>query len=318
MDTINKTNNGDNVMSKRVQDIINNDFETFLKEKGVTGNGQQKYSEWFQKDLKKFRQDSEVLFNNGKFESTINSRSDSYTLPEKGGIGKIIREAFENHDSTLNLNSCRADTDDIRLIAEYLKENTSLVTLDLTNNNFGDKALEVLLVSLEKNKTLKTLILTNNNFSEMALIAFVKAIANNHTITDLKIDPPNLFDQGSITSVHPDVIPLGNILLVLPESNLQIENKKILKQFNNYISKILDRNKNEEIAKKNSEKQNTSPASYSDNTEYSDYVDMDIVSDNKNKEIPTANTEQNIFGTFISDHTENMVVEGREVIGGDN
>jgi hypothetical protein len=102
----------------------------------------------------------------------------------------------------LHLNNNKVGREGCQSIAKLLqKEGSRLKYLDLTSNILGDEAAEILANSLKNNTTLETLhLMENNNFTEKVFTAFSKLLNDmssiestynsNHTLKYLNLPDP--------------------------------------------------------------------------------------------------------------------------------
>ncbi|KAF9962085.1 hypothetical protein BGZ72_010691 [Mortierella alpina] len=77
---------------------------------------------------------------------------------------------------------------EITALAEVLKTNTTLTTLDLQSNSVGDIGAQALSEALQTNSTLTTLALNNNNIGDNGAQALAYALKTNKTLTTLSLE----------------------------------------------------------------------------------------------------------------------------------
>ena len=80
----------------------------------------------------------------------------------------------------------------VKLLAKYLRNNSSLVGLDLSFNKLPTKSADVLIKALKKNTTLEDLCLANNNIGDKSVESFTDMLQNNSTLKSLDLQGNNL------------------------------------------------------------------------------------------------------------------------------
>jgi Leucine-rich repeat (LRR) protein len=114
---------------------------------------------------------------------------------QRGGLSPIVQnkldEAIRTGAIKLELvsNYFLSDNDAVD-IARALAGNTTLQTIDLTNNRIGDEGA----IALAGNTTLQTLDLTNNRIGYEG----ARALADNKTLQTLNLDSNEIGDEGAI------------------------------------------------------------------------------------------------------------------------
>lgn len=121
---------------------------------------------------------------------------DKHSLDLSGSLS--ARRSFSNNDIQLLCHYLHENPEisilflsDSKILLQGVKElaaNTTLTTLDLDGNNFGDEEVKVLAV----NTTLTDLDLKNNNINDEG----IKFIAANTTLTSLDVSLNNVGDEG--------------------------------------------------------------------------------------------------------------------------
>jgi len=114
----------------------------------------------------------------------------------------------------------------MKLLAKYLRNNSSLIGLDLRFNKLPTKSADVLMKALKKNTTLEDLCLANNNIGDKSVESFTDMLQNNSTLNRTPGTGPYMgqtFDRptsGHCTSVgnHPQIKSGG----VLESSSLAL------------------------------------------------------------------------------------------------
>jgi hypothetical protein len=93
--------------------------------------------------------------------------------------------------SRTNLND-----EDVNFIFQYLKNNTSILKINLTENNLTDKCLnEDFKNFITNNKTIEKLEMDGNNFSEEGIDNFINLLKENFSLTDVSISELAYNDQ---------------------------------------------------------------------------------------------------------------------------
>jgi len=82
-------------------------------------------------------------------------------------------------------------------IGKALEINEVLTNLVLRNNNIGDEGAKALAAALRVNGVLKSLNLYFNNIGNTGAIAIAEALRGNEVLTDLKLWGNNLGDEGN-------------------------------------------------------------------------------------------------------------------------
>jgi len=100
-------------------------------------------------------------YNKSKFTPEILLRKLKLTVDD---IYAIINLLNEQKCFALELNNCNIDDNIACILADALKNNISLHTLNLSNNNFGNIGTQAILESLYFNIKIKNLNLSGNRF----------------------------------------------------------------------------------------------------------------------------------------------------------
>ena len=83
-----------------------------------------------------------------------------------------------------------------KAIADALKSNTSLTTIDLRGNNIGDEGAKAIAEALKGNTSLTSINLSNNNIGDEGAKAIADALKFNTSLTTIDLDNNNLGDEG--------------------------------------------------------------------------------------------------------------------------
>ncbi|KAF9536939.1 hypothetical protein EC957_009343, partial [Mortierella hygrophila] len=82
-------------------------------------------------------------------------------------------------------------------LAEALKTNSTLTTLDLQYNKIGSYEVEVMAEALKTNSTIITLYLGNNSIGDSGAQALAEALKTNSTLINLSLDHNSIGDNGA-------------------------------------------------------------------------------------------------------------------------
>jgi Ran GTPase-activating protein (RanGAP) involved in mRNA processing and transport len=85
---------------------------------------------------------------------------------------------------------------DIKLLSEALKENKTLITLELKLNNIGNERVEYISNSIKENKTLTSLDLSYNCIEDEGLKYIADTLKTNKTLTSLDLTCNGMGNQG--------------------------------------------------------------------------------------------------------------------------
>lgn len=98
----------------------------------------------------------------------------------------------------LYLNRCRITAEGAVTLAESLKTNKALKTLDLRDNNIGDAGAIALAEAIKHNQSLEKIFLNGNHISDIGAIALAQAIRLNRHLKEIFLDTNNISDQFAI------------------------------------------------------------------------------------------------------------------------
>ncbi|CAF4839605.1 unnamed protein product, partial [Rotaria sp. Silwood1] len=112
---------------------------------------------------------------------------------------KLRQMIHENNDnSVLYLSNEQLTDNDMEIISYYLlRNNTTLTTLYLENNQIGDKGAQYLAEGLPKNITLLTLDLENNQIGDNGAQYLGEGLLRNATLTELYLDNNEIGYKGA-------------------------------------------------------------------------------------------------------------------------
>eukprot|EP01120_Amphizonella_sp_Union-15-10_P004305 TRINITY_DN14935_c0_g1_i1.p1 TRINITY_DN14935_c0_g1~~TRINITY_DN14935_c0_g1_i1.p1 ORF type:complete len:523 (+),score=103.03 TRINITY_DN14935_c0_g1_i1:85-1653(+) len=181
--------------------------------------------------------------------SVAQLRKDAITeldLPNKriGPIrARILAEGIKSNKSLVSLNLLinHLGHEGIKIISESIAHHPNLKQLDLGCNNIGSDGCKALGDSLSQNKSLKTLSLYNNNIGPEGVKYLLYSLAFNKTLTHLYLGANNLGTEGAkaLALIFPVNNTLTNISLV--SNNISDEASEILIQtltFNRSITTL--------------------------------------------------------------------------------
>ena len=83
-------------------------------------------------------------------------------------------------------------------LALALHHNSTLKTLDLSNNSISDAGAVALAPALHHNSTLKWLDLSNNSISDAGAVALARALHHNSTLKELDLSNNSISDAGAV------------------------------------------------------------------------------------------------------------------------
>ncbi len=111
----------------------------------------------------------------------------------------IIETSLKNHDNhTLTVNNCFLDSDSLRALAEALKADTFIDTLELVNNvNHGDECAILIADVIKANKKITTVKYSGNGCTSAAARTFAGLLRENTTLKSLWLGPDNFGDEGA-------------------------------------------------------------------------------------------------------------------------
>ncbi|MCE3254583.1 MAG: protein NLRC3-like [Rickettsiaceae bacterium] len=113
-----------------------------------------------------------------------------------------------------------SNNEDLVILAEALKTNNSLYTLNLDSNNIDDKTAAIIAKSLEENTTLLSLSLTNNNIKDEGAIALAKMLKINSTLISLYLNKNQIGNLGAAAIEEALEINRGLKIIELQENNI--------------------------------------------------------------------------------------------------
>ena len=130
-------------------------------------------------------------------------------------------------DTTLDYD--RIDDTELLQIAELMKINKTVTTLNITNSSISDKGFKTLCDALKTNTTLTTLNLSNNKITDTQFIILIKGLQKNTTLEILNL-------SGNILNDNDVYLKLGEFLkqnktlttLNLSNNNITVEQFIIL------------------------------------------------------------------------------------------
>eukprot|EP01114_Cavostelium_apophysatum_P023321 TRINITY_DN8743_c0_g1_i4.p1 TRINITY_DN8743_c0_g1~~TRINITY_DN8743_c0_g1_i4.p1 ORF type:complete len:2119 (-),score=526.12 TRINITY_DN8743_c0_g1_i4:35-6391(-) len=111
-------------------------------------------------------------------------------LPQNGledkGLVAVIASLKDNNTLTSLVLSDNMLQSVGPCISDYLRRNTSLTELDLSNNTISDASL--IATALQVNTTMRKLNLTDNALNDQAILSFAGVVRTSHSISELYLD----------------------------------------------------------------------------------------------------------------------------------
>jgi hypothetical protein len=110
-----------------------------------------------------------------------------------------LAEALKTNKTitTLDLSHNTIDDEGARALADALKTNTTISTLDLRDNDIGDQGARTLSDALKTNTTISTLDLSDNDIGDQGARALSDALKINTTISTLDLAANEIGDEGA-------------------------------------------------------------------------------------------------------------------------
>ena len=124
----------------------------------------------------------------------------NYVSDHVGDAGAMaLAEALKRNRklTTLNLGRNRIGDVGVTALAEALKSNRKLVYLNLGRNSIGDVGATALAEALKSNSVLKTLHLGRNSIGDVGATAVAEALKSNGALTTLNLEPNAIGDAGA-------------------------------------------------------------------------------------------------------------------------
>jgi len=135
------------------------------------------------------------------------------------------------------------DFNDITMLFEILKFNTSLIKLDLINMNITNDNISSLYNGLINNKTLTYLNLTNNYINKEGLIILGKILEKNNTLNTLDLTNNKINDNEYFDKFCESLIKNKSLTeLILCKNNMNMFNIKSLTKMLKYNQSLTDLN----------------------------------------------------------------------------
>lgn len=106
-------------------------------------------------------------------------------------------QLHQKNTRILTLTKGNYDQRDADLIAEFLKENSTLTKLNLARNKFADRGTIILMLSLQKNSILKDLNFSNNIIGNTGAEAIANILKINSALTHLNLSNNIIADEGA-------------------------------------------------------------------------------------------------------------------------
>lgn len=111
------------------------------------------------------------------------------------GLGQYLKQ---RNITSLDLKDCSLDSQDAKVIAEFLKGDKTLLAINLSENQFGEDGLSSICSALKENAALTDLILDHNDFSKtVPRNAIAETIAENRTLRKLTLRCCSIGAEGT-------------------------------------------------------------------------------------------------------------------------
>jgi Ran GTPase-activating protein (RanGAP) involved in mRNA processing and transport len=118
---------------------------------------------------------------------------------EEEAFRNFIESELKKNPNFLKLSYLNINSENTKILAEILSNNTSVQYLDLTCNNVGDKGAQEIANSLKENKTLQYLNLCCNSISDEGGKSLARSlhesVGNNTTLQHLDLSMNKLGDE---------------------------------------------------------------------------------------------------------------------------
>lgn len=151
----------------------------------------------------------------------------------------------------LNLSQCDLNEEDINSVSTLIQQNTTIIFLDISNNNISLKGCSLLCLALKKNKTLikinlsdcgltdesilmlfektgqnlQSIVLNNNKLGNTGIIGLTNFLITNKVLSFLSVQNCEIGIEGMKTFLSTIVISKSPKLVVHFENNPMIEDK---------------------------------------------------------------------------------------------
>ncbi len=93
----------------------------------------------------------------------------------------LCRKIKDNSITSIEIDNCNINYDDIQKIAEALKNNHSITYFKLDNNKIGNLGAMLIIKAISGNTTLKSISLENCDIGDDGLMAFAKIFTSGNT-----------------------------------------------------------------------------------------------------------------------------------------
>jgi len=112
---------------------------------------------------------------------------------------KTLAEALKENQSvtSLDLEGSKIKADGAKALAEALKKSKSLTSLNLWDNQIGADGAKALRVALEENQSLTSLVLTGNKIGANGAKELAEALKKNKSLTSLSLLGNQIGDEGA-------------------------------------------------------------------------------------------------------------------------
>eukprot|EP00041_Stephanoeca_diplocostata_P004745 m.49637 g.49637 ORF g.49637 m.49637 type:complete len:258 (-) comp15335_c0_seq1:179-952(-) len=96
--------------------------------------------------------------------------------------------SLANHIQVLHLHRCRIDDPGAKIIARFLKRNTTITSISFAGNDIGNAGATAIANAVARNDTLQYLSLRENQLGDVACRALGKALRQNRRLDTLSLE----------------------------------------------------------------------------------------------------------------------------------
>jgi len=110
---------------------------------------------------------------------------------------KIEEDLESSSIIELDLSNNNIESEDVLVLCEFLKENKTLAKLNLSNNQIEIGGAQALAEALLENKTLTTLILNDANITDTGSIELAQSLVSNNSLKHISLKGNSIKDTGA-------------------------------------------------------------------------------------------------------------------------
>eukprot|EP01080_Neovahlkampfia_damariscottae_P007612 gene7612-11935_t len=148
---------------------------------------------------------------------------------EKETFKNFIEAELKKNPNYLKLSYLNITSEDVKVLASLLLENSSIQYLDLTCNNLADKGAQYLANSLKSNKSLEYLNLSCNGISDEGGKSIARSlhesVGNNSTLKHLDLSMNKLGDDTAF--IFSEVLEKNSSLVTISLRSNKFSSKGI-------------------------------------------------------------------------------------------